>query len=494
MRMIDRWIAEATACDFKVALEVKKPKSWLKSVSAFANGIGGTLFFGIDDDRNVVGLSDAQTDAETISRLMKERITPYPSFVLAPARENGKDILVLSVSAGHATPYYYKADGIMEAYIRIGNESVIAPSYVLNQLILKGMHRTYDELLSEHEFKDYAFSKLRERYKAWTGNSMEEKLFDSFGMRDENGKLTNAGALLADDSPIRHSRLFCTRWNGLDKSGGIVDALDSAEYSGSLIILLNEGVGFVKRNMKTRWKKTADSRIEMPDYCERSVFEALVNALIHRDYLILGSEVHIDIYDDRLTIYSPGGMPDGTRVQERDLSSISSTRRNPALADLFSRLGYMERQGSGFKKITESYHAAHNYRSELEPQFYSDASSFQVTLYNLNYGLPIHETGLADEKQTSEREKTVLQNEKQTFESLLAGLTVSTPTKDHMLKLFRNFGFDTIFARADVMQVTGITATPATELMRKMKEAKLIVRAKGRGKYIFAMPTEGVKL
>lgn len=396
MRMIDRWIAEATACDFKVALEVKKPKSWLKSVSAFANGIGGTLFFGIDDDRNVVGLSDAQTDAETISRLMKERITPYPSFVLAPARENGK--------------------------------------------------------------------------------------------------LTNAGALLADDSPIRHSRLFCTRWNGLDKSGGIVDALDSAEYSGSLIILLNEGVGFVKRNMKTRWKKTADSRIEMPDYCERSVFEALVNALIHRDYLILGSEVHIDIYDDRLTIYSPGGMPDGTRVQERDLSSISSTRRNPVLADLFSRLGYMERQGSGFKKITESYHAAHNYRSELEPQFYSDASSFQVTLYNLNYGLPIHETGLADEKQTSEREKTVLQNEKQTFESLLAGLTVSTPTKDHMLKLFRNFGFDTIFARADVMQVTGITATPATELMRKMKEAKLIVRAKGRGKYIFAMPTEGVKL
>ncbi len=84
----------------------------------------------------------------------------------------------------------------------------------------------------------------------------------------------------------------------MDKSGGMVDALDSAEYSGSLIILLNEGVSFVKRNMKTRWKKTANSRIEMPDYCERSVFEALVNALIHRDYLILGSEVHIDIYDD----------------------------------------------------------------------------------------------------------------------------------------------------------------------------------------------------
>lgn len=103
-------------------MEVKKPKSWLKSVSAFANGIGGTLFFGIDNDRNVIGLADAQTDAETISRLIKERITPYPNFILAPEWENGKDIPVLSVSAGRSTPYYYKADGITEAYIRIGNE------------------------------------------------------------------------------------------------------------------------------------------------------------------------------------------------------------------------------------------------------------------------------------------------------------------------------------------------------------------------------------
>ena len=488
--MINRWIAEATECDFKVALEAKKPKSWLKSVSAFANGIGGTLFFGIDNDRNVIGLADAQTDAETISRLIKERITPYPNFILAPERENGKDILVLSVSAGRSTPYYYKADGIAEAYIRIGNESVIAPSYVLNQLLLKGMNRTYDALDSEYDFRDYAFSKLRERHKAWTGNSMEEKLFDSFEIRDDHGKLTNAGALLADDAPIKHSRLFCTRWNGLDKSGGMVDALDSAEYSGSLIILLNEGVGFVKRNMKTRWKKTANSRIEMPDYCERSVFEALVNALIHRDYLILGSEVHIDIYDDRLTITSPGGMADGTRIQERDISNISSTRRNPVLADIFGRLGYMERQGSGFKKITESYRAAHNYRAELEPKFYSDASSFQVTLYNLNYGQTMDKTGLVDEKQAFNDEKTGLQDEKQAFESLLAGLGVSAPTRKNILKLLQHFGFDTSFARADVMQVVGITATPATELMRKMKEAKLIESAKGRGKYKFVEPKE----
>ena len=152
--------------------------------------------------------------------------------------------------------------------------------------------------------------------------------------------------------------------------------MDSAEYSGSLIILLNEGMSFVKRNMKTIWKKTPDSRIEMPDYCERSVFEALVNALIHRDYLINGSEVHVDMFDDRLVIYSPGGMPDGTQIQERDIDDIPSTRRNPILADIFARLGYMERQGSGLSKIRTAYENAANYQPGLEPTFRSNRVEF----------------------------------------------------------------------------------------------------------------------
>lgn len=485
--MIDKWIAEATECDFKVALEIKKPKSWLKSVSAFANGIGGTLIFGIDDNRNVVGLTDAQADAEAISRLIKERISPYPNFILVPERKDGKNILILTVSSGYSTPYYYKADGVMETYIRIGNESVIAPSFALNQLILKGMNRTYDTLNSEYAFKDYAFSKLRERYKVWTGNSMEDKLFDSFDIRNEYGKLTNAGALLADDSPIRHSRLFCTRWNGLDKSGGMVDALDSAEYSGSLIILLNEGVGFVKRNTKTRWKKTANSRIEMPDYCERSIFEALVNALIHRDYLILGSEVHIDIYDDHLTITSPGGMADGTRIQERDISNVSSTRRNPALADIFGRLGYMERQGSGFKKITETYRAAHNYRDELEPKFYSDASSFQVTLYNLNYEATVNAT-----KAAIGDENVAIAPDHLAIEVAINKLNASQATIAKAKAVFANMGVDGVFGRSDIAAITKDSVTAAGNLITKLKNADLIepVSGFGKGKYKFIPPKE----
>lgn len=115
--------------------------------------------------------------------------------------------------------------------------------------------------------------------------------------------------------------------------------------------LIDNGEAFIKRNAKLMWRKTANSREEMPEYVERSYHEALVNALAHRDYLVNGSEVHIDIYDDRMEIYSPGGMPDGSIIQDRDPLTVPSTRRNPVLADIFNRLGYMERKSSGFGKI-----------------------------------------------------------------------------------------------------------------------------------------------
>ena len=377
---------ETTDYDKKLTLEVKKPKSWCKSVSAFANTLGGALIFGVANNGDAVGLQDAQGDSEIISEQIKARLSPIPEFRLSfPKTEDGKILILLEVPAGQETPYYYVGDGSTEAYIRVGNESVPANASELKRLVLRGRNSTYDSLNSGYDLADYSFSKLRERYKEWTGNSFTEKDFVSFGIADNQGKLTNAGALLADASPIRHSRVFCTRWNGKDKSGGLVDALDSAEYSGSIISLLNDGSRFIKHNSKTRWRKTPNSREEMPDYQERSYFEALVNALIHRDYLINGSEIHVDIFDDRMVIYSPGGMPDGTFIQNCDIETIPSTRRNPVLADIFARLGYMERQGSGLGKIIANYEHASNFTPEKEPVFFSTRTQFTVTFPNLNF-------------------------------------------------------------------------------------------------------------
>ena len=382
-------IGEATEYDKKLALEEKKPKSWCKSVSAFANTFGGALIFGITNEGMVVGLENPEGDAEKISETIKTRLDPIPEFKLRfHQTEDGKVLVILDVYKGDETPYYYSGDGVLEAYVRVGNESVKATATELKRLVLRGKNTSYDSQNSTYKVEDYAFSKLKERYKKWTGNSFDDKDLISFGLVNEQGDLTNAGALLADESPIRCSRLFCTRWNGLNKSGGAVDALDDAEYSGSVISLIENGEAFIKRNCKMKWRKTANSREEMPEYVERSYHEALVNALAHRDYLVNGSEVHIDIYDDRMEIYSPGGMPDGSMIQDRDTLTVPSTRRNPVLADVFNRLGYMERKGSGFGKIISGYEFQINYNESKRPSFRSDRYQFTVVMPNLNYDVP----------------------------------------------------------------------------------------------------------
>ena len=138
-------------------------------------------------------------------------------------------------------------------------------------------------------------------------------------------------------------------------ASGIVDALDDKEYTGSLVTLLQDGTDFVRNNSKKAWRKVGDGRIEMPDYPDLAVLEGVVNALIHRNYMEIGSEVHIDMFDDRIEIYSPGGMVSEISLEGKDLLKIPSKLRNPILADIFSRLKYMERRGSGFKKTLADY-------------------------------------------------------------------------------------------------------------------------------------------
>ena len=105
----------------------------------------------------------------------------------------------------------------------------------------------------------------------------------SFGLVNDENNLTIAGALFADNHQVYQSRVFCTRWNGLTKANGRMDALDDIEFEGNIIYLLKASLDFVKRNSKKMWKKGPVYRIEYPEYPERAVQEALVNALIHRD-------------------------------------------------------------------------------------------------------------------------------------------------------------------------------------------------------------------
>jgi ATP-dependent DNA helicase RecG len=108
---------------------------------------------------------------------------------------------------------------------------------------------------------------------------------------------------------------------------------------------------------------------------------------MHRDYTVIGSEVHVDMYDDRLEIYSPGGMLDGTLIQKRDIYKVPSKRRNPVIAEIFHRLDFIERRGSGLKKIRDATASLYGYTDDFVPEFRSTATEFHVILKNMNYDL-----------------------------------------------------------------------------------------------------------
>lgn len=149
----------------------------------------------------------------------------------------------------------------------------------------------------------------------------------------------------------------------------------------------------------------------MPDYPDRAVLEGVVNALIHRSYMEIGSEVHIDMFDDRIEIYSPGGMVSGISLEGKDLLKIPSKRRNPILADIFSRLKYMERRGSGFKKILADYEGQVEFDETKMPVFDADNDDFTLILYNLNYGsnyeTQVNANGTQGDTQDDTQEKII---------------------------------------------------------------------------------------
>jgi len=383
--MLEQIISEVTEYDFKVSLEESKPRSWLKSVSAFANGIGGAILFGVADDKTVVGLINAQETSEKISELIVARISPLPEFSLEGINENGKDILCLKVFSGRSTPYYYKSDGKTEAFVRVGNQTRVAPDHILNELILKGQNKTFDASPTTFKKSDYSFTLMEATYLQRTNLKFDAKDYVSFGLADNTGMLTVAGALLADQHIVYNSRMFCTRWNGLKKGSIFDDAIDDKEYEGNLIQLLNNGFDFIRNNSCVRFKKGEKYRIDKPDYADRAITEAIVNALIHRSYMQQGSEIHIDMFDDRVEIVSPGGMVDGGDIQNIDIEEVTSMRRNPIIADLFHRMKFMERRGSGLHKIVAETVKLPEYTDDKRPIFISNDSTFKVILKNVNY-------------------------------------------------------------------------------------------------------------
>lgn len=374
---IENLISECTAYDFKLMLEEKKPKSWLKSISAFANGLGGSLFLGVDNDGVVKGLDDIQHVCETISSKIRDYMDPLPEVEMIPHRINKLEVLQLKVHSGNYIPYYYVGDGQRVAFVRVGDESMPATAEQMVRLVLKGSNKTFDSLHTDYKVEDNSFSILANSFKQRTAQEWNKKFLLSFGLVTSEGNLTNAGALFADDCPLWQSRLYCTRWYGLEKG----DAINDAEFTGNVLMLLREAMNFVKSNTMRGWEKLPDGRKNKPEYAERAVLETMVNHFIHRDYTVMGSEVHLDIYNNRLSVTSPGGMYNGMLIQNLDIKDVSSERRNPILANVMAQLDYMEKRGSGLTRICNETKALDGYKDELKPVFKSTPTQFQTIIF-----------------------------------------------------------------------------------------------------------------
>lgn len=439
---ITELISECTEYDFKLMLEERRPKSWLKSVSAFANGLGGSLFLGIDDDGSVKGVADVQHVCEIISAKIRDYMDPLPEIEMIPHKnDEGLNILQLKVNPGNYTPYYYVGDGQCVAFVRVGDESIPATAEHMVRLVLKGSNKTYDSLVTDYRQDDNTFIILANEFKKRTEYDWDKKYLLSFGLVTGNGYLTNAGALFSDDCPLCQSRLYCTRWAGKDKS----DAINDAEFTGNVIMLLRESMNFVKSNTRKGWEKLPNGRKNKPEYAERAVLEAMVNHFIHRDYTVIGGEVHLDIYDDRLTVTSPGGMYNGQIIQNLDIANVSSERRNPILANVMAQLDYMEKRGSGLTRICNETKALDGYKDELKPQFNSSSVQFQTIIYAsvdaTNVG---DDVGDVSEIKLTERQKKIvnliIQQPSVTAKHMSETLSVSSRTVERELSTLKDKG------------------------------------------------------
>ena len=495
---------EATRCDYKESLETTKPKSWLKTVSAFANGIGGHILFGYEDkSHEPVGITNVQETVSKISELISARISPMPRYEIDTIIEKEGSICVdLEVNAGPVYPYYYVHESTKEAYVRHGDQSVKATDIELNNLILKGQNRTFDSLPTSKKLSDVSFTLLSATFKKEYGEELViPRDLISMGLLNEDNQVTNAGLLLSDQGALKQSRIVCTRWKGTTKGEIDEDALDDQEYSeSSLLTLLLNAEAFIRNNSKKPWTIRGMKREENSDYPYKAVREVLVNALIHRDYQIIGTEVHVDIFDNRLEIVSPGGMMNGSRIQDLDLRHVPSIRRNEIVSDIFSRLHLMERRGSGIGRILNSYTDFYE-----QPVFESNEYFFMVSLPNRGVAHPSQMEMQFDED-TTFGEKTQLSAEKTQLSTSkaqqFAGIndwelkyfhdviikelekTFRSGTLEKIEELFSKYRYTYSFNRRNVAELFEITENRASSIIKMCVEKGVMVKQRN-GVYNF---------
>ena len=351
-------------------VEYKKEytKSILKTVSAMANYHDGYIVMGIDDNLNVIGVEEPKSFKLNMENAINDNILPRPYYEISEEEKDGKIIIILKIFAGENTPYLYNN----KAYKRMDTSTVPTNKMEYENLILKGRNIGYDALI--YEDKNIHFNYLNNKLRDRLGISvLNDDILKTFGLKNGDN-FTIAAALLSDNNPINHAGISFVRFadvglNIRDKQ--VLRNISILEQFDKAIEFYHKHIN-IREIIKGAYRETIE---EIPLVAYR---EAIANAIVHREYM-LESDTRVEIFDDRAEIISPGGLPIGITEAEY-LDGRVSIPRNRIIADIFLRLGIIERLATGIRRIREYYK-----NSGVNPEFLIAQNSIKVILPKINH-------------------------------------------------------------------------------------------------------------
>ena len=353
-----------------VELKQELTKNIKKEIVALANSKGGTIYIGINDKGEILGLKDIKSDIESLSGMIREGIignlTTYTDIEIKEIDK--KDVIELHITSAPEKPYYLADKGLKSSgvYIRHGSSTIQATDEIIRKMLIESSKKSFEEEISN--VQELTFDYAKEIFKKRNIEFSNEK-FKSLKMITDN-KFNNLALLLSDQNPYT---VKCAIFDGTNKTL----FKDRKELSGSYLKIVEDA--FYYMNLSNHINSTFNGlqRIDKKDYPDFSIREALLNAIIHRDYYFNGS-ILLSIFDDRIEINSTGGLI--STLSLNDVYNGVSESRNPNFAEIFHRLNYVENYGTGIGRIINEYQ---NFKSK--PIIELSENVFKITLPNLNY-------------------------------------------------------------------------------------------------------------
>ena len=407
-----------------------------KEIIAFANSKGGTLYIGVEDDGNVIGVDNVDKVTLQLSNMVRDSIKPDVTMFVRYERLSveGKNVVAVTVQKGTDRPYYLNSKGLKPTgvFVRNGTSTDPATDTAIRRMIKETDGDSFEEMRSLEQ--NLTFKTTEEQFNKRNVEFTPAKM-QTLGLMSHDGIYSNAALLLSDQ--CSHTIKAAT-FTGLDKTV----FQDRKEFTGSLFQQMEDMYSYLKMRNQTRSTFEGLYRNDIRDYPEEALREALLNSLVHRDYSYSASTL-ISVYDDRIEFVSVGGLPVGIDVE--DIMLGLSVCRNPKLAAIFYRLELIEAYGTGIPKIIRAYAG-----TRLEPKIEVTQNAFKITLPNLNR---ISST----EVNTS---------------------NPSLTTEDCVLNLIISSGY---VVRSDIEKSFNVSQATASRILKRMVEDGLIQQV-GSGK------------